>query len=64
MAQIALTTSMLARSLSPPMLYVSPGLPARKHYAQCLAVVLYEDPVADIAAVAINRQRLRAHRVE
>ncbi len=46
------------------MLYVSPGMPASQCPSNGGAVILYIQPVANLLAVAINRQRLAAKRID
>ena len=58
------TISRLVRSLPPPMLYFSPGAPLLEHEQQAGAVILDVQPVADVAAVAVDRQRPAVERVQ
>ena len=58
------TTCRFVRSLPPPMLYFSPGAPLREHEQDAGAVVLDVEPVAHVAAVAVDRQRLALERVQ
>ena len=48
----------------PPMLYVSPGRPASSTRPECAGVVLDVEPVADVVAVAVDRQGLALQGVE
>ena len=58
------TISRLVRSLPPPMLYFSPGAPLREHQQDPRAVILDVQPVAHVAAVAVDRQRPPLERVQ
>ena len=63
-SQMRSTISRLVRSLPPPMLYFSPDAPLPQHQQEARAVILDVQPVADVAAVAVDRQRLALERVE
>ena len=55
---------MLYHSLMPPMLYTSPGRPALQHGFDATAVVLDIQPVADVPAIAVDRDRLALERIQ
>ena len=63
-AQRRSTISRLVRSLSPPILYFAPGPALREREQNARAVVLDVEPVAHVAAVAVDGQRLALHGVQ
>ena len=52
------TSTRLVSSLSPPMLYFWPGRPRVSARENRAAVVVHVEPVADVEAVAVDRERL------